>query len=537
MPQSILNTNTVIEFGQYVSAGDRFEVLKPPYAVVQQQDATPRGKMAVRAAHLSQDRRTLVLETDPHPLYVRYALTLAGVPERGLTAGKSERPETVDIDYDFSQSFQPLPQNLSAVTREQWAQPVAWAPKTRASGGTDSRAAHKPDGDWQHGRDLFTELQCVKCHRVRGEGGIVGPDLSNLIHRDPVSVLRDIREPSATLHPDYVTYQLTTKDGETIQGFIRSQSAEFVKVFDVEGKETSVARTNLDNLRPTALSLMPAGLLDGRKETDVRDLLTFLLWEPPVRAKDSVDALRARLAKARSGPDVDPVRELKIVLVASKQDHGSEQHDYPHWQTNWVRLLNDPDARVVAEPAWEWPTTAQFDTANVLVFYFWNHDWSSARLAQIDSFLARGGGMVLLHAAVIADQQPEILAQRLGLSAQPGRSGYRHMPFELHLDDSRHPITQDLPDALEFLDEPYWPLIGEPADVHLLASAKVDGAFRPLIWTIEKNRGRIVASVPGHYTATLNDPYFRLIILRAIAWVAREDPARFELKAFTEHLR
>ena len=105
------------------------------------------------------------------------------------------------------------------------------------------------------------------------------------------------------------------------------------------------------------------------------------------------------------------------------------------------------------------------------------------------------------------------------------------MPFELRLVDREHPITRGLPERIELIDEPYWPLIGETNAVHLLASAKVDGESRPLIWTREKGKGRIFASIPGHYTWTLNDPLFRIILLRGIAWAAGESPARLEALA------
>jgi putative heme-binding domain-containing protein len=526
VPRSVVSSNATIEFGEYVSAGDRFEVLKPPYAVVQQQDATPRGRLAIHAARLDDDGRTLVLRTDPHPLAVHYAVTLPGI--KGV--GQSGAGEAIDLDYDLTQSSQPLPQNTATVSRETWKQPIAWAPKARASAGTDSRAPRKPDGDWETGRALFfgAQLQCAKCHRVRGEGGLAGPDLSNLIHRDTASVLRDIREPNATLHPDYVTYQVAIKDGDVIQGFVRSQKEDSIQLFDVDGKETVLARANIESVRPTELSLMPSGLIDGRKETDVRDLLTFLLWEPPRRSLASTKALMSRLAQQDKAGVVERQRELRLTLVASKQDHGAGQHDYPNWQTNWSRLLSNAGTKTVAETAWEWPTTAQFETASVLVFYFWNHKWSPERLAQLDAFLARGRGVVLIHSAVIADKDPETLAERIGLSAHPKRTGYRHMPFELRLVDREHSITRGLPERIELIDEPYWPLIADNNSVRVLASAKVDGEARPLIWTREKGKGRIFASVPGHYSWTLNDPLFRLVLLRGIAWAAGENAGRLQ---------
>jgi putative heme-binding domain-containing protein len=523
--RSMAGTNATIEFGDYVSAGDRYEVLKPPYAVVQQQDATPRGRLAIHRARLEDGGRTLVLTTDPHLFFTRYAVTLPGIKGAGQTGAGA----TVELDYDLTQSSQPLPKKLASFSRVTWQQPVAWAPKARASAGTDSRAPRKPDGDWEHGRELFfgAQLQCAKCHRVRGEGGLAGPDLSNLIHRDAASVLRDIREPSATLHPDYVTYQVALKNGDTLQGFIRSQKEDSLQIFDAEGKDTLLPRSQIESFRPTELSLMPSGLLDGRKTNDVRDLLTYLSWEPPKHSIESTQALFARTG-GKERRAADSVRELSLVLIASQQDHGKDQHDYPNWQTNWSRSLAQTGGKLAVERAWEWPSARQFESADVLVFYFWNHNWSTDRLAQVDAFLARGGGMVLIHSAVIADAEPEALADRIGLSAHPRRSGYRHMPFELRLVDREHPITRGLPERLDLLDEPYWPLIGQPNDVRVLASAKVDGESRPLVWTREKGKGRIFASIPGHYAWTLNDPLFRVILLRGIAWAAGEPNARLE---------
>lgn len=185
----------------------------------------------------------------------------------------------MELDYDFSLGTESLARGYSKLNRDHWHQLVDWAPKALASAGTDSRPVPKPQGDWEHGRELFTgtALNCAKCHRLRGEGGLAGPDLSNLIHRDARSVERDIREPSATLHPDYVTYLAELKNGDSLTGFIRSQGDDAVRLFDADGKDTVVPRADLQNLHPTGQSLMPTGLLDALKPDNVRDLLTFLL--------------------------------------------------------------------------------------------------------------------------------------------------------------------------------------------------------------------------------------------------------------------
>src|SRR5262249_36954784 len=75
-------------------------------------------------------------------------------------------------------------------------------------------------GSWTRGRDVFfsEQAQCSKCHTVRGRGSDIGPDLSNLVHRDYESVLRDIREPSAAINPDYITYIAELKSGRMLTG-------------------------------------------------------------------------------------------------------------------------------------------------------------------------------------------------------------------------------------------------------------------------------------------------------------------------------
>jgi type 1 glutamine amidotransferase len=219
---------------------------------------------------------------------------------------------------------------------------------------------------------------------------------------------------------------------------------------------------------------------------------------------------------------------LSVVLVASKQDHGPGEHDYPAWQKKWNPLLASAPA-VTVRDAWEWPTSAQFTSAHVIVFYYWNHDWSPARYAQLDEYLARGGGLVVLHSATIADKDPEPLAERLGLAAQPQRTRYLHCPFELTLTAStNHPITLGLPRSISFLDEPYWPMIGDAAKVEVLATTEQEGKAWPMIWTLQKGNGRVFASILGHYSWTHDDPMFRILVLRGLAWAAGAEVRRLE---------
>jgi len=307
---------------------------------------------------------------------------------------------------------------------------LPWAPPHQPPPALPTEKSELAGGDYERGRALFFEerLKCATCPRLRGEGATIGPDLSNLVHRDAASVLRDIQEPSAMINPDYVAYNVRLRDGGDLTGFVRTQTSDSLRIVGSDGKEQLARREDVGDMRPSAISLMPTALLKGLKEEQVRDLMTFLLHEPPTRSRVDVEAELGQ--HTNSTIDPQPANPLNIVLVASKQDHGPGQHDYPAWQKKWFVLLGRAPGINVTN-AWEWPTQEQWRSANVMVFYFWNHDWSAERYQQLDDYQARGGGVVVFHSATIADKEPEKLAERIGLAAQPGPTKYLHTPILL----------------------------------------------------------------------------------------------------------
>ena len=249
--------------------------------------------------------------------------------------------------------------------------------------------------------------------------------------------------------------------------------------------------------------------------------------QPPLRTRAEVEAVLSK-----SQPlDATANRQLKqIVLVATVKDHGPGEHDYPAWQKAWQPLLSNAQG-VSVKTAWKWPTQEQFEQANALIFYYWNHEWgtNAVHLQQLDAFLARGGGIELLHSSCIADQNPEPLAERIGLASHPKRSKYRHGELDLKfITPADHPLTTSLPRTIHFLDETYWPLFGDTNKVEVIGTAEEEGKDWPIVWTYTKGKGRVFGTVLGHYYTTFDDPFFRILVLRAIAWVNRESPSYFE---------
>ena len=141
------------------------------------------------------------------------------------------------------------------------AAPVGDAGDGRRTSSSEREIPELKGGDWARGRALFygEAAKCSTCHKVRGRGGEIGPDLSNLIHRDYASVYRDIHTPSAAINPDYVAHCVALTDGRVLQGTLRTEGDRLI-VGDTDGKQTAVNRAEVEATSPSTTSIMPEGL-------------------------------------------------------------------------------------------------------------------------------------------------------------------------------------------------------------------------------------------------------------------------------------
>jgi putative heme-binding domain-containing protein len=390
-------------------------------------------------------------------------------------------------------------------------------------------------GSWARGRKVFLgeTAACSKCHAVSGQGGQIGPDLSNLVHRDYASVMRDITQPSFAINPDFITHTIVLKDERTLHGVVRTVGDQ-LHIGDKDGKTTVIDRKDVASIRPAAVSIMPDDLVKKLGPEQTRDLLTFLLTPPPSMPRDyagsekrpkprTVAEVNAVLAGAPNPPE--KTRPIRVVLVAGPKDHGPGEHDYPAWQKAWKELLGTAD-NIEVTTAWEWPTKEEFQKADVMVFYQ-RGDWNDRRATDIDAFLERGGGLVYIHWAVDGRADAPSFAKRIGLAAVGGKIKFRHGPLELDFNkEQKHPIARNL-DKLALVDESYWNLTGELPKDRVIAWATEEKEPRPQFWSLEHGQGRVFVSILGHYSWSFDDPLFRVVLLRGIAWSAKEPVDRF----------
>jgi putative heme-binding domain-containing protein len=387
-------------------------------------------------------------------------------------------------------------------------------------------------GDWQRGRQLFfsEKTLCSKCHQVRGTGGKIGPDLSNLTSRSHASVLKDLRDPNAALNPDYIAHEVKLKDGRQFLAVLREAEEGRVVLGIGAGAEITVMKDDIVAQEASKASLMPAQLDQVLGEHDLRDLMTYLLTEPPVmqvynEAAKPPQRTRAEIDAVLAGAEYDePLKPLKLLLVSGKKDHGVGEHDYPRWRTVWSRLFTLA-AGVSLDLAEEWPSAEQWRSADAVVF-FRKGDWSEERAKDFDGFLARGGGATFIHWSLEAGEAAPSLAKRLGLASARTQTRYRHGAIDLVF--GQHAITRGFT-PVTFVDEMYWNLVSSAqTPVEALATAMEAGQSHPQAWTQEPaSGGRIFVTLGGHYSSNFDDPLFRILLLRGIAWTTREPVDRF----------
>jgi len=138
----------------------------------------------------------------------------------------------------------------------------------------------KLDGDAARGREIFFQssaARCKDCHAVRGEGGSLGPDLSQIGRKyERATLLETILDPSKAIAPEYVPHLVETSGGQIYAGFVVERSDEQVVLKDAESRLIRVAGDEVEAIEPQQKSVMPELVLRDITGQDAADLLAYL---------------------------------------------------------------------------------------------------------------------------------------------------------------------------------------------------------------------------------------------------------------------
>ncbi len=134
-----------------------------------------------------------------------------------------------------------------------------------------------------NGRALF-DRTCAACHKLFGEGGDLGPELTGGERGSLEHWLDNILDPNALIGQGYELHQIERKDGSVAVGMLAAENDNEL-ILRMVGDETRVAKKDVKHNKPLGMSMMPEGLLAGMSDQEVRDLMGYLMAPAQVGGK------------------------------------------------------------------------------------------------------------------------------------------------------------------------------------------------------------------------------------------------------------
>ena len=130
-------------------------------------------------------------------------------------------------------------------------------------------------GDAQAGGQVFAK-RCSVCHRLRGAGYEVGPNLASLTDYSPQALLTAMLDPNRAVEAKFLDYVAVTTAGLTHTGMLVNETGNSVTLLGQEGKQQTILRGDLEVLQATGKSLMPEGLEKDLGPQDLANVIAFL---------------------------------------------------------------------------------------------------------------------------------------------------------------------------------------------------------------------------------------------------------------------
>jgi putative heme-binding domain-containing protein len=196
-----------------------------------------------------------------------------GVPGIDLGHGKFRRAKTDDDIAAIIRTGIPgtaMPPNnftdFAALTIVAYLRSVAAATATTTSGGDPTRGKAIYEG----------KGNCAGCHRIRGVGARIGPDLSDIGNLRLAGELeRSLVDPDAEILPQNRHFRAVTKGGATISGTLLNEDKYSVQLLDSNGRLVSLKRSDLRESAFVDKSPMPS-YKDKLNHQELSDLVSYL---------------------------------------------------------------------------------------------------------------------------------------------------------------------------------------------------------------------------------------------------------------------
>jgi putative membrane-bound dehydrogenase-like protein len=132
----------------------------------------------------------------------------------------------------------------------------------------------------QNGHSVFMRT-CGPCHKMYGEGGVVGPDLTGSNRANFEYLLANVLNPNADVPEAYRMVLVTTRDGRTFSGNVVGETDRQLTLRVVGRDNAIITKSDIQSREATTVSMMPTGLFDSLTDHEVLDLVAFLRTTGP----------------------------------------------------------------------------------------------------------------------------------------------------------------------------------------------------------------------------------------------------------------
>ncbi len=134
-------------------------------------------------------------------------------------------------------------------------------------------------GDPGNGEEVFAD-NCGDCHKIKGEGGDIGPDLSAISQRGLKFIAQSILEPSKKVTAGYETFEVVDKEGRRHVGLKSRDDATEVDITKATGEVVTIAKADIKEINEDeGKSIMPEDLTEAMTVKDYQDVQAFLMMQ------------------------------------------------------------------------------------------------------------------------------------------------------------------------------------------------------------------------------------------------------------------
>jgi putative heme-binding domain-containing protein len=135
--------------------------------------------------------------------------------------------------------------------------------------------------NFEQGKAMFASVQCASCHAMAGEGGNIGPDLTQLGTRFSTNdMLEHIMEPNKYVSDQYAATVFTMKDGSSIVGRLINENEQKYSISQnpfAPDALRDIPKKDVVNTKLSRISIMMPGLINRLNGEELKDLMAYLM--------------------------------------------------------------------------------------------------------------------------------------------------------------------------------------------------------------------------------------------------------------------